>query len=322
MINAGSGETMRMRLRRLDPSAPPLRSVRTPDQAAWVTKYCTGTVLPMWQIALDGLTRSEARKVDEAIVFPGERLDLAVRFPEPGRYCAYSDRTRVGDLKADPSRIVALIDAKGGAVSSNPDDAFRSLLLAAAGQGIKDKAVRDKVVADLNAGLKLTSFVWHKPVAKDEIVAARREAILNVLDGPDETAFRMNGQTYDHHRLDAVLPLGKAEEWQAVSINESHPLHIHVNPFQIVSILDSQGHDLTDPTKPEYDPDYGGLIGQWKDTVYVKKDVRISFRTRYERFTGDFVIHCHILFHGDHGMMQNLRIAAEGDPAAERPFGH
>jgi FtsP/CotA-like multicopper oxidase with cupredoxin domain len=45
--------------------------------------------------------------------------------------------------------------------------------------------------------------------------------------------------------------------------------------------------------------------------------MRVAFRTRYERFTGDFVIHCHIMFHGDHGMMQNLRIAAEDDMPAD-----
>ena len=317
LVNAGSGETMRMRLRKLDPSAPPLRGIKALDQPGWLNKYCTGTPLPMWQIALDGLTRSAARKVDEAIVFAGERMDLAVRFPEPGRYCVYNDRTRLDNLKKDPSRIVALINVDGTATKSNPDDAFRSMLVDAARQGIKDRAVRDRVVGDLNDGLKLSAFVWHKPVPKEEIIA-RREAILNVLDGPEEVAFRMNGQTYDHNRIDAVLPLGKAEEWHAMSINEGHPLHIHVNPFQIISILDQEGRDLTDPTKPEYDPDYGGLIGQWKDTVFVKKNVRVTFRTRYERFTGDFVIHCHILFHGDHGMMQNLRIAAEG----EKPMEH
>jgi L-ascorbate oxidase len=77
---------------------------------------------------------------------------------------------------------------------------------------------------------------------------------------------------------------------------------------------------MTDPKGPAFDPDYVGLKGEWKDTVLIKKNARVAFRTRYERFTGDFVIHCHIMFHGDHGMMQNLRIAAEDEPP--RPFGH
>ena len=63
-------------------------------------------------------------------------------------------------------------------------------------------------------------------------------------------------------------------------------------------------------------PVLSGLAGKnRKDTVLLKKDIRIGFRTRYERFTGDFVLHCHIMFHGDHGMMQNLRIAADGETA-------
>ena len=98
---------------------------------------------------------------------------------------------------------------------------------------------------------------------------------------------------------------------------DEHPLHIHVNPFQIISIEDPEGHDLTDPKGPAYDADYAGLKGEWKDTVFIKDNVRIAFRTRYERFTGDFVIHCHIPYHGDHGMMQNLRIAADGDGAMQ-----
>ena len=182
----------------------------------------------------------------------------------------------------------------------------------------KDPQVRDRVIGELKDGLKLSAFTWHKPIAKDQ-VSAWREVILNIVGGPDETAFRVNGLSYDHNRIDATLPLGKAEEWRATSLTVNHPLHIHVNPLQIISIKDHEGRDMTDPKGPAFDPDYAGLKGEWKDTVMIKENVRVAFRTRYERFTGDFVIHCHIMFHGDHGMMQNLRIAAEGEP--DRPFG-
>ncbi len=63
------------------------------------------------------------------------------------------------------------------------------------------------------------------------------------------------------------------------------------------------------------------MVGEWKDTIFLKQDLRVTFRTRYERFTGDFVTHCHIMYHGDHGMMQNLRIAAEGKEAVKHA-GH
>ena len=40
----------------------------------------------------------------------------------------------------------------------------------------------------------------------------------------------------------------------AVALVEDHPLHIHVNPFQIISIQDHEGHDLTDPRAPPMIP--------------------------------------------------------------------
>jgi len=322
MINAGRGENMRMRLYRLDPAAPPLRTVRGEEQIAWRQRYCIGQPLPMWQIALDGLTRSAVRKVDEAILFPGERMDVIARLPDPGVYCVVNDTSRDDIDKDDPNppRMVALVEAKG-AVAGDPDaDALlQSQLVRAAEKALAasdQSAVRAQVVDDLRNGLKLSSFVWHKTVPEEE-VSSYREVILDVVGGPEETAFRVNGRSYDHNRIDAVLPLGKAEEWRAAALTEDHPLHIHVNPFQIASIEDAQGRDATDPASPAFDPDYAGLKGQWKDTLLIKENMRVAFRTRYERFTGDFVIHCHIMFHGDHGMMQNLRIAAEGDMPAD-----
>lgn len=320
LVNAGSGEGMRMRLYRLDPAAPPLASIKAEEQVAWRERYCTGQSLPMWRIAMDGLTRSAIERVEEAILFAGERVDLLVRLQEPGLYCMVNDTRRIDKDKdnPNPSRMVALIEAKGpNAAVADPGVLLRSELIRSAENALRGsahEAIRKRVVGDLNDGLKLSSFTWHKPIPKEEVYAWR-EAILNIVGGPEATAFRVNGLSYDHNRIDAVLPLGKSEEWRAISLVENHPLHIHVNPFQIISIEDPQGRDVTDPKGPAFDPDYAGLKGEWKDTVLLKKDMRVAFRTRYERFTGDFVIHCHIMFHGDHGMMQNLRIADEGKGA-------
>jgi FtsP/CotA-like multicopper oxidase with cupredoxin domain len=105
-----------------------------------------------------------------------------------------------------------------------------------------------------------------------------------------------------------------------------------VNPFQIVRILDPNGKDVsglnapdysggpTDPRDPKYliDPQYRALKGVWKDTLWVKNLVppgrppgqyTLFVRTRYQRYIGEFVLHCHILDHEDQGMMQNIKIA-------------
>ncbi len=268
----------------------------------------------MWQIALDGLTRTEVRKVDEAILFPGQRMDVIARLPGRGLYCMVNDTGPDNQEKDNPSRMIATIGTIGATPANvDPDAALQATLVRSAERelaGAQQATIRSRVVSELRDGMKLSSFTWHKPIPESE-VSGYREVVLNIIDSPKETSFRVNGQVYDENRIDAVLPLGKAEEWRAVALVEDHPLHIHVNPFEIVSIEISQGRDATDPKSPAFDPDYAGLKGEWMDTIFLKKDMRIAFRTRYERFTGDFAIYCHIMYHGDHGMMQNLRIAAE-----------
>jgi FtsP/CotA-like multicopper oxidase with cupredoxin domain len=317
LVHAGTREKVRMRLHRLDPAAPDLASVRAPDQEAWIARHCVGEPLPIWHIAADGLTRSAVRRTQEAVLFPGDRMDVLARFPAAGRYCLIQ-QVDPEKAKSNASRVLAVVEARGaGDAAADADARLQSLLLKAASRSLAG-AVRDRVAAELKDGMKLSSFVWHKPIPKEE-VGGYREAILNILEPPDTNGavmFHINGRPYDHGRIDHVLPLGGTEEWHVRSLTANHPLHLHVNPFQIVWIRDAQGRDVTDPATPAYDPDFAGLVGEWKDTVLLKEGYRIALRTRYERFTGDFVTHCHIMFHGDHGMMMNLRIA---DPRTAPP---
>ena len=301
LVNAGRGEPMRMRLYRLDPAAPHLSAVKGSDQQKWRERYCRGEPLPMWEIALDGLTRSAARKTDVATLFPGERKDVLVSLPERGRYCIVNDTgpDYVADANpTNPPRMVATVEAETGRSSNeDPGKLLQTALIRSADKALAGDAnasIRERVVKDLADGVKLAAFVWHKPV-QDAEVGGYREALLDITGGPEAQAFRVNGRSYDEKRIDAVLPLGKAEEWRAVAVIDDHPLHIHVNPFQIVSIEDAQGKDRTDPKSPAFDPDYAGLKGEWKDTIFIKENDRVIFRTRYERFTGDFLLHCHIM---------------------------
>jgi FtsP/CotA-like multicopper oxidase with cupredoxin domain len=53
----------------------------------------------------------------------------------------------------------------------------------------------------------------------------------------------------------------------------------------------------------------------------VKAGYHVVMRTRYRRYIGEFVLHCHILDHEDQGMMQNVRIAIP-DGAGGVTAGH
>ena len=69
-----------------------------------------------------------------------------------------------------------------------------------------------------------------------------------------------------------------------------HPFHIHVNPFQVKRL------------GPDGEPQI-----VWRDTLFVSGGP-VEVRTRYQRFIGTFVLHCHILDHEDHGMMELVTI--------------
>ena len=325
LIHAGTREPVHMRLFRLADGAPDLKSVAAADQGEWMKRHCTGKPLPVWQIAMDGLTRSGVREADEAVLFPGDRTDVLTYFPAPGLYCVLEDATRA-EGKNNASRMLGIVEARGAAPSAaDPSALLKKTLVAAAERslaGTANAAVRQRVVADLGEGMRLGAFVWHRDIPSAE-VTGYREAIVNIIEPPDTNGpvlFHMNGRPYDHARIDHMLPLGGVEQWHIRSLLTGHPMHIHVNPFQIVSIADAQGRDVADPAGAAFDADYSGMIGQWKDTIFVKEGHHAVFRTRYERFIGDFVIHCHILLHGDSGMMQNLRIYMPD--AAAAPAAH
>jgi FtsP/CotA-like multicopper oxidase with cupredoxin domain len=103
------------------------------------------------------------------------------------------------------------------------------------------------------------------------------------------------------------LRLNSAAEWTlnglgieitpGVERPERHPFHIHVNPFY---------YQRTEPGAA------GGKNWVWKDTLLVpvpgSPGTPEKVRMKYTRFTGKFVIHCHILIHEDRGMMQLVEI--------------
>jgi hypothetical protein len=92
------------------------------------------------------------------------------------------------------------------------------------------------------------------------------------------------------------LKLGQTAEWTLRGNLFSHPFHIHVNPFRV----------------ERKEPRNGIMVDDWvwKDVILMNPEPNqpITLRTRYTRFTGKFVMHCHILDHEDRGMMEVVEI--------------
>ena len=82
--------------------------------------------------------------------------------------------------------------------------------------------------------------------------------------------------------------LGTVQKW-TVNGNEKHPLHIHVNSFQLSGVTDASGYYQD---------------GDWHDVVYRPTGVTIdNYYFMVDRYAGKKVVHCHFLTHEDKGCM-------------------
>ena len=132
----------------------------------------------------------------------------------------------------------------------------------------------------------LTAYAPLAPIEADEITGKRSTEFNVVPQLGKGFAFQVNGKVFDPDVVDETLKLGAVEEWTLTSKFGGHPYHIHVNPFQIVE----------------------GAEPVWRDTIIVRSKQPVVMRTRYTRYTGKFVLHCHILDHEDRGMMQIIEV--------------
>jgi FtsP/CotA-like multicopper oxidase with cupredoxin domain len=132
---------------------------------------------------------------------------------------------------------------------------------------------------------------------RDDELTGRREITFDATapatgDDFHEFAFLVDDRQFDPERVDQRIRLGAVEEWTITNRHDAdHPFHIHTNPFQVVRI---NGQPLAAPI--------------WRDTVNVPRLGSVTVRSRFEDFTGRFVLHCHILNHEDLGMMQLIEV--------------
>jgi suppressor of ftsI len=117
-------------------------------------------------------------------------------------------------------------------------------------------------------------------------IARRRTLVWNIVTKP-KLAFTINGKVFDPNRVDFRVKIGTVEEWVLKNIStEDHPFHIHTNDFQVMAI----------GGKPV--PFHG-----YQDIVKIPRHSSVTIRLKARTFPGKAVLHCHILFHEDHGMM-------------------
>ena len=88
-----------------------------------------------------------------------------------------------------------------------------------------------------------------------------------------------------------------------------HPMHFHVNHFQVIALPSG------------YAADNWTYVGDWRDTIVVgvgrgttAVDSGAVIRWWPYRYTGEVIVHCHILHHEDTGMMTSM-VIVDASPA-------
>jgi FtsP/CotA-like multicopper oxidase with cupredoxin domain len=237
----------------------------------WLGNPQINLSVPFHQIAFDGITIPKVNLVPHVNMGPGYRTDVMVQAPR---------NVPRGGLKLylykSPTRFT-----------------FDTTQQAAA-QILAIVEVKDTPCNQIpGCHSALPDPQKPLPAPKDMLPDITRvDRTKTVTFSGNGPTFFIDGKLYNPKEVlpQFQLKKGEVEEWHVKneSSRAAHPFHIHVNAFQM---LDDKG-------KP----------AEWRDTVIVPPGKTVKFRTRYERFTGDFVLHCHILFHEDMGMMQRVRI--------------
>jgi FtsP/CotA-like multicopper oxidase with cupredoxin domain len=104
--------------------------------------------------------------------------------------------------------------------------------------------------------------------------------------------------------------LNSVEEWKITNFNnDAHPMHIHVNDFQVM--------EIDDPNRGKTGIEPWGLDNVnvpapiFNDMHVVSTPATLTLRQEFLEYAGTYVIHCHRLNHEDNGLMATISVIPE-----------
>jgi len=102
--------------------------------------------------------------------------------------------------------------------------------------------------------------------------------------------------------------LNSVEEWRFVNHNnDEHPIHVHVNDFQVIEYFDPTTGLRTGPDKFSIDNANAPAPTMHGDESVIQPGI-LAIRTRFDEYTGLYVMHCHRLNHEDNGLMALVNV--------------
>ena len=295
------------------------------------------------QIGTDhGLLRAAVAIPAEGLVLsPAERADLLVDFSdlEPGRELTLLNTARApfDGASFPPERAAEAADLDG--LLPYPDVMrFRVVPGPSAPRPVPRQLASDfapPTPDDLAGAVRRAVALVEQELEGETNMLTMRELVEVAGDDSREPLItivagdRVIGRfrTVASHFEDTVTffpMLDCYEVWQFINLTgDTHPMHIHLNPFQVLArhpitvelptdgITDSgtaaivrHGRGADDGLEHAVDANELGL----KDTVRVNPNEIVEIAVRFETYSGRYMYHCHILEHEDRDMMRPIVI--------------
>lgn len=243
------------------------------------------------QLAFDGITMPNLQEAQRLFLASGQRVDVLVKLNTPGVYQL---------IKPELDQGLPTPESMG-----HPVPVPEALMATVVVTGVPDNT-------PLPQGPLPTPLARITP---QEINSGPRTVTFAMDLRFVPPLFLIDNKLFNPNRVDQRMNLGAVEEWTVLNTSPAdHPFHIHQNPFLVTRI---DGNPLVQPTV---------TLPVWMDTVNVPaatgfgptgpgpdfKPGSVTFRTRFEDFAGQFVLHCHLLDHEDMGMMQLVETVGGG----------
>lgn len=219
-------------------------------------------------IAEDGSPVNQVWATDTLMMPPAKRFDVLVQAPATGSYSLITRAMSTGPAGDQyPQALMASVNVLGAAVTP----------------------------------ATLPTTIERFDDLSDAVIARKR--IFDLSENTITNQFFSNERMFSANQVGATPVTGTVEEWVfRNSTQELHPIHMHVNDAQVMSIngVPQQVRSLQDTIPIPYAQQVGK----------VQVPGEVVMRLRFQEFVGPYVFHCHILAHEDNGMMTIINVTS------------
>eukprot|EP00058_Branchiostoma_floridae_P013141 XP_002598629.1 hypothetical protein BRAFLDRAFT_67026 [Branchiostoma floridae] len=299
----------------------------------WEILFITieGSSCEMQVLAWDGLYVERPYTVTKVVLITGQRLDIAVKCSEEGSFKMKSAPSADDLLSVGPESVpytgtlvTIVVNGTINAIMDFPEELPSRPSYNADLRNLTYEQIQGRFVVEFGPGFEFNRQPYVSPTYyryKDEVNNFQEWHLLNtnpVKVHPFHThvhhfqvvSYNKYEGPYGHFDVFSGPPSKAFFDFQGkLCYHQDQDFFastVRPDPFPLV--LTHAWNESWTNEKSIYNP-----IGQWRDTVILPPLSNITIRFQLHRYTGPLYVHCHNLFHSDHGMSGVVQVVGRGE---------